>query len=109
MVHTLLPTHILEVLFDDHRTYSCIRLVGETLGTTWHELQSYVLGFFDEKHEAQSIADSLISTLQNMLQDKSALNKDKSDAAIDKLKKLRFDMPTVEDMASLVGEYGMSG
>ncbi|KAL1474052.1 hypothetical protein MTO96_038271 [Rhipicephalus appendiculatus] len=26
MVHTLLPTHIVEVLFDDHRTYACIRL-----------------------------------------------------------------------------------
>ncbi|KAH7942977.1 hypothetical protein HPB52_003047 [Rhipicephalus sanguineus] len=109
IAHALLPTQILEVLFDDHRTYACFRLVSETLGTTWQDLESYLLGFFDENHEAHSVAYSVASTFEKMLEGKFAHDKQNSGVAIAKLKKLRFDMPSVEGLANFVPSTACRG
>ncbi|XP_065283716.1 uncharacterized protein [Dermacentor albipictus] len=109
MAHALLPTQVLAVLLDDHRIDACFRLIGDTLGTSWRDLESYLLGFFDENHEAQSVADSLVSTLEKMLRQNYALDKEKAGAAVAKLKKLRLDMLSVEGLASILKSTACRG
>ncbi|KAH6942706.1 hypothetical protein HPB50_009471 [Hyalomma asiaticum] len=102
MAHALLPTQVIEVLLEEHRTDACFRLVGDIFSTSWQDLESYLLGFFDENREAQSVADSLVSTLKKMLEERSTLDKQKSDAAIARLKQLSFDLPSIEGLVNTV-------
>ncbi|KAH7949254.1 hypothetical protein HPB49_006642 [Dermacentor silvarum] len=102
MAHVLLPTELLEVLLDDNRNDACFRLIADTLGTSWQDIESYLLGFFDENHEVQSVADSLVSTLEKMLRENYAPDKEKSGAAIAKLKQLRFNVLPGEGLASIL-------
>ncbi|KAH7949585.1 hypothetical protein HPB49_012414 [Dermacentor silvarum] len=109
MVHVLLPSELLEVLLDDNRNDACFRLIADTLGTSWQDIESYLLGFFDENHEAQSVADSLLSTLEKMLRENYAPDKEKSGAAIAKLKQLRFDVLSMEGLASNLQDTACRG
>ncbi|KAH7950223.1 hypothetical protein HPB49_021287 [Dermacentor silvarum] len=109
MAHVLLPSELLEVLLDDNRNDACFRLIADTLGTSWQYLESYLLGFFDENHEEQSVADSLLSTLEKMLRENYAPDKEKSGAAIAKLKQLRFDVLSMEGLASNLQDTACRG
>ncbi|KAH6943568.1 hypothetical protein HPB50_024341 [Hyalomma asiaticum] len=97
--HAFLPAQLLEVQQSDHRTDACFRLVENTFGASWRNLVPYLLGLFDENHEVQSMAESLVSTFERMRRKhRSLFSRDTSGAAVvAKLKQLRFSAPKLEE------------
>ncbi|KAK8781220.1 hypothetical protein V5799_017436 [Amblyomma americanum] len=105
MAHALLPEPVIKALHEFDRSEACLRVVANLFGAIWEDLETYILGLFDENREAESVARTVVSTLQSMLSSSPRLNRSQEVlTALAKLDKVRFDMPSAGDFIAALGK-----
>ncbi|KAK8781218.1 hypothetical protein V5799_017434 [Amblyomma americanum] len=105
MAHALLPEPVIKALYEYDRSEACLRVVANLFGAIWEDLETYILGLFDENHEAESVARTVVSTLKSMLSSSPRLERSPEVlTALAKLDKVRFDMPSAGDFIAALGK-----
>lgn len=100
--HALLPKQMMEALQRNRDSNICLKLVKDTFGPVWSDLEQYLMGFFDDSQEAESISSSVTHVLKKKLTSKSSFtNFDRSSAIVAKLEKLSLDVPSTQDFVNL--------
>ncbi|KAK8777633.1 hypothetical protein V5799_021182 [Amblyomma americanum] len=105
MSHALMPKPMVQLLLEDDRSEACLLLVRNLFGAVWEDLETYILGFFDDNHEAESVATTVLSTLNAMLSSHPRYaNEAEARTALVKLDKVRFDIPSAKDFVPTLGK-----
>ncbi|KAH9365748.1 hypothetical protein HPB48_008064 [Haemaphysalis longicornis] len=100
--HALLPTQMVEALQRNRDSNICLKLLKDTFAPVWSDLEQYLMGFFDDSQEAESIAASVTHVLKKRLTLKSSFaDFDRPSAIIAKLDKLSLDVPSTRDFVNI--------